>query len=69
LVGRRPKTVGGEPPGGGMSADLSHGRISLSFLAEWPEEMPYQVLIKSRSGTKLRPVAAARSAAQGFCLM
>ncbi|KKU35270.1 MAG: hypothetical protein UX97_C0003G0001, partial [Candidatus Beckwithbacteria bacterium GW2011_GWA2_47_25] len=33
------------------SADLSHGRIGLSFLAEWPEEMPYQVLIESRSGT------------------
>jgi len=51
LVGRRPKTVGGGPPGRAMSADLSHGRIGLSFLAEWPEEMPNQVLIESRSGT------------------
>ena len=63
------KTIGGLGRAARYRPTCRRGKMALASLAVWPEEMPYQVLISPRSGTKLRPGAAAPSAAQGFCLM
>ena len=48
------KTIGGLGRAARYRPTCRRGKMALASLAVWPEEMPYQVLIESRSGTAMK---------------